>query len=202
MPFRGPPKHVVENLKHVVVVPNLRRSSGVGLIRRLVWDLIPHLREVHVDSRVVLDHLFKLAQDGDEVSLSMLIDVVDRPTQPLPMDAVVGRQPATRPGGGFVSILNSTQRTSSGLLHASSPVDPVLSRDLGVIAMLVNHFAWQIEKCRLNGRGGCGKQRRQAPTRCWCVSCISVFQRDALTQGSHAGAGDSRVLMLSSWGAS
>lgn len=187
MPFRGPPKHVVENLKHVVVVPNLRRSSGVVLVRRLVWDLIPHLREVHVDSRVVLDHLFELAQDGDEVSLSMLIDVVDRPTQPLPMDAVVGRQPATRSGVGFVSILNSTQRTSSGLLHASSPVDPVLSRDLAVIAMLVNHFAWQREKCRLNGRGGCGKQRSQAPTRCWCVCCISLFQGTRSLRGRFQG---------------
>ncbi len=102
LPFRGPPKHVIENLKHMVGIPNLRLSSGVVLIRRLVWDLIPHLRKVHVDSRVVLDHLFKLAQDGDELSLPVLIDVVDRPTQPLPMDAVVGRQPATRSGVGLL----------------------------------------------------------------------------------------------------
>ncbi len=114
VPFRGPPKHVVENLKHVAVISNLRRSRGVGLIRRFGWDLIPNLREIHVDSRVVLDHFFELAQDRDKLSLSVLIDVVDRPTQPRLMDAVVGRQPATQSGVCLVSILNLTQLTSSG----------------------------------------------------------------------------------------
>jgi hypothetical protein len=40
--------------------------------------------------------VFELSQDRDELLLPMLVDVVDCPTQPLPVNAIVGGQPCSR----------------------------------------------------------------------------------------------------------
>lgn len=112
VPFRSLPKHVVENLEHVVVVPDLRLARRVVLIRRLGRDLIPHLGEVHVDARVALDHLLELAQHGDELLLSMLVNMINCFTQPLPVNAVVGRQPISG-SGKVVSVLSSVRMCCS-----------------------------------------------------------------------------------------
>jgi hypothetical protein len=135
IPFRGIAKHVVEDLQHVVVVADLRPAGRVVLVRRLGWNLIPHLGEVHEYAGVVLDHFLELAQHRGELLLSMLINVVNCVAQPLAMDTIVGRQPGARSEEAVSLAEPPTSSECSGL-----PVDPMLGRDVTMVAVLMYHF--------------------------------------------------------------
>ena len=66
---------MVENLKHVRVASNLGFAGRVLVVWRLVWDLLPHLGEIHVNSSIVLDQLLEFLQDRDELLARVVIDV-------------------------------------------------------------------------------------------------------------------------------
>jgi hypothetical protein len=85
---------MVQNLEHVVIIPDLGLPCRIVLVRGLARNLVPHLGEVHVDAWVVFDHLLELAQHRDKFLLPMFVDVVNCATEPLTMDTVVSGQPS------------------------------------------------------------------------------------------------------------
>lgn len=90
---------MVEDSKHVAVVPDGLMTCGVLVVRLLLRNFIPHLGKEHSDARVGLDEGPELLQHGDEL-LGVLVDVLDLLVQPFLVDTAVRRQPGTRSGYG------------------------------------------------------------------------------------------------------
>jgi hypothetical protein len=101
MPLRSSAEDVVQDLQHVVVVAHLAAAGRVLVIWWLSWHLLPHLREVHVDSRVTLNQIFPLLQDRDQLLVAGVINMVNDFAQPCPMHSVVGWEPGTMPSSRY-----------------------------------------------------------------------------------------------------
>jgi len=69
---------VVEDLEEVGVIANLHVTSRIGIIWLLVGHLVEHGRDEAEDSRVRLDELLELFEDGVEGGW-ILVDVMDDP---------------------------------------------------------------------------------------------------------------------------
>lgn len=94
---------MIQHLKHMMIIPDLRRPGGILLVGRPLRDLVPHLGKVHVDAGVVLDELLELLEHGDQVLLAVLVDMVDVLAQPGLVDAVVRWEPVAGSEGGQYS---------------------------------------------------------------------------------------------------
>lgn len=98
-PLRSTREYVVEDSKHMAIVPDGLVTRGVLVVGTLLGNLIPHLSEEHADARVGLDEGLELLQHRDEL-LGVLVDMLDLLVQPFLVDTAVRRQPCTRPEGG------------------------------------------------------------------------------------------------------
>ena len=86
---------VVENQEHVLVVSHLFVTSGIFLVRVLIWDLIEHGCEEHIESSVSLDQFFEFLDDWLEL-FWVIVDMVNHPAKPLLLDTMILRLPCTR----------------------------------------------------------------------------------------------------------
>lgn len=98
-PLRRTGEDVVEDSKHVAIVPDGLVTRGVLVVGTLLGNLIPHLSEEHADSRVGLNEVLELLQHRDEL-LGVLVDMLDLLVQPFLVDTAVRRQPGAGPVGG------------------------------------------------------------------------------------------------------
>lgn len=85
---------MIQNRQHVLIVPDLLMAGRIFVVWAFHGDLIPHLAEVHVDARVVLDKVLELLHDGDEI-LGVVVDVLYLTPQPFVMDSTVSREPVS-----------------------------------------------------------------------------------------------------------
>ena len=69
-------ENVVQNFQEMLVITNLLVTFWVIGIRLLVWDLLEHLSDEHVDSCVGLDELLELLENRMQF-LWILLDMVN-----------------------------------------------------------------------------------------------------------------------------
>jgi len=80
----------------VLVITDLATSSWVSGVWFLLWYLVEHLLYEHVETRVILDQLLKLFDDGVKV-LGIFIDMLNHASEPFFVYSVICWEPIAHP---------------------------------------------------------------------------------------------------------
>jgi hypothetical protein len=84
----------------VPIVADLLVPRWVATVRVPPGNFFKHLHKVHVYPGIALDELLEFLEGGGELLLGVRRDVVVYVGEILAVDAVVGRQPCSRPSVG------------------------------------------------------------------------------------------------------
>jgi hypothetical protein len=92
-PLRRMTKHPIQDQQHMAIITNQPLARRIAPVARARGHLVPHGREVHVQARVVLDHVLEFLDDRDQGLLRVRVDVLDVAAEPFAVDAVVCWEP-------------------------------------------------------------------------------------------------------------